>query len=131
MASAVYFVVIDVPFSFLLVMDQVAESARTEGEAAQEAWRCRICLSADVNAVLVSRSSPFKVGPSQAAAFHAIRRVWVLGLLLLKLHLSLGRCFAIAVQTVCGHALCWNCGSACHQRCPFCRTYSPVIRLYK
>ncbi|BDA44284.1 probable Sacsin [Coccomyxa sp. Obi] len=63
----------------------VAESARTEGEAAREAWRCRICLSADVDAVM----------------------------------------------TTCGHALCWNCGSACRQRCPFCRTHSPVIRLYK
>ena len=50
----------------------------------REAWRCRICLAADVDAVL----------------------------------------------TVCGHALCWACGSACAQRCPFCRVQSPVIRMY-
>lgn len=35
------------------ILEQVAESARREGEAAREAWRCRICLSADVDAVLV------------------------------------------------------------------------------
>lgn len=39
-------------------LHQAAESARTEGEAAREAWRCRICLSADVDAVLVRLHHP-------------------------------------------------------------------------
>ena len=36
-----------------------------------------------------------------------------------------------AVMTQCGHALCWTCASGCHDRCPFCRTASFSIRMYR
>ena len=64
---------------------QAMEELQREGEAAKEAYRCRICISNDVNAVM----------------------------------------------TRCGHALCWTCASGCNDRCPFCRTPSLAIRMYR
>ncbi|BDA49098.1 probable E3 ubiquitin-protein ligase BRE1 [Coccomyxa sp. Obi] len=71
--------------AYLNHMQAVAMSAMKEVEALREASRCRICLTADVDAAL----------------------------------------------TACGHMLCLNCSSGCHQRCPFCRRHPPIIRLYK
>ena len=66
-------------------MVQALEELQREGEAVKEAYRCRICLSNDVDAVM----------------------------------------------TQCGHALCWTCASGCNDRCPFCRTPSFSIRMYR
>lgn len=64
---------------------QALEELQREGEAVKESYRCRICLSNDVDAVM----------------------------------------------TQCGHALCWTCASGCNDRCPFCRTPSFSIRMYR
>ncbi len=105
-------------------------SVRREADGVRESWRCRICLSADVDAVMTrcgasqcrpSSSHPLLGSSAGTACGDAVQ------------DRSLTCVFASVEDVGChaGHALCWDCGSACGQRCPFCRTASPVVRMYK